>query len=124
MRLPADMLIHSLSDAATVHAVTRHRAFAGTNSRAKGGLHVTATLEYAPDGENIGLFKNGALAEIKGAGPGGVSFYDLDDGVYYAASTESAAAWRITVAGTVVTVEPLGGGAPVPTYGQIFPLGR
>lgn len=91
----------------------RQRAFAGTNSRAKGGLHVTVIIDDAALGENIALFKNGQLAEIRQAGPSGVRFYDLDDGVFYATSTSSEMAWRVTIVGTTATVEALtapGGG--------------
>ncbi|HEY3434242.1 MAG TPA: hypothetical protein VGK41_01180 [Solirubrobacterales bacterium] len=106
--IPAIDRIHSLSDAARAAITPKTESFGYTNARGKIGLNVVADVSDAPAGENIALFKKGQIAyPMVRADGSGAKFYDLDDGVYYAASTSSAAAWRITVTGATVDVETL-----------------
>lgn len=119
--IPAVDRIHSLSDAARATITPTTESFGYTNARGKVGLNVVADISDAPAGENIALFKNGQLAyPVVRADSGGAQFYDLDDGVYYAMSTQSAATWEIIVSGASVTVTPLsggsGGGEPIYAY--------
>jgi hypothetical protein len=53
----------------------------------------------------------GAYVDRVGSDPAGVwSFYDLDDGLYYAHALASAEAFSVLVSGTSVTITKLGGG--------------
>ena len=113
--LPEPSRNHSIDDAANAagKALSQVVKWSGTNMRSKPSTPFVIHIPDAATGQIYLLSKNGLPADIpRMASNDGVRFYDLDDGVYYAGSTSGLSVWKITIAGTSVTIEAL---TPPPT---------